>query len=323
MVRTNSTAAAVSVTQDGKAQTAPCPLVLMSAMTMEDVWTGSACVIRATQGTTAASWCVQTTATTRGTAWMGNVCASHTSPARPAASRGAQMTAVIMAVVWTACASVMMVLPGKTAHLVSLKLWHIKIWHTHSWGGSWNTRKTGTNPYGPVKISNRPNHSDFVEPYSFQLHALMSDVSSSLSNILQQSQNQAWLSKYLSFLSCLCPCRSCEIHTLISHITKTSDMWKSGQVTKSSPLWPQSPPDPNRAVLHPPCLRNDNQWNAAGMRGLALSETVFEWVLCFKQHPPEHQDVVSHIVLEPRWVALTSSVCGLNDVADRWTLFIL
>lgn len=116
MVRTNTTPAAASVTQDGKAQIAQCPPVLMTATTMDDVWTASVCVIRATQETTAASRCVQTTATTRDTAWMESVCVSRTSPARTAASRRVPMTALVMASVWMACASVMKAFMGKTAH---------------------------------------------------------------------------------------------------------------------------------------------------------------------------------------------------------------
>lgn len=119
MVYTNTTPAAVSVTQDGKAQIALCRPVLMSATTMEDVWTGSVCVIRATQETTADSRCVQTTATTRDTAWMESVCVSRTSPARTAGSRCVPMTAMVMACVWTACASVMKAFMEKTVHWVS------------------------------------------------------------------------------------------------------------------------------------------------------------------------------------------------------------
>ena len=65
MDSTKRTSAAVSATQAGRAQIARCPPALMSATTMDDVWTGSACAIRATRETTAASWRVPITAMIR------------------------------------------------------------------------------------------------------------------------------------------------------------------------------------------------------------------------------------------------------------------
>ncbi len=116
MVPSNKTPAAASVTQDGKAQTAPCPPAQMNAMTTADVWMGSVCAIRASQETTAASLCVQTTATTRDTAWTENVCVFPTSPVRTAASRSVPTTVLVTAGVWTASASVMKAFMGKTVH---------------------------------------------------------------------------------------------------------------------------------------------------------------------------------------------------------------
>ena len=55
MVPTNTTPAAASVTQDGKAQIVQCPPALTSAMTTADVWMGSVCATRATKEKTAVS----------------------------------------------------------------------------------------------------------------------------------------------------------------------------------------------------------------------------------------------------------------------------
>lgn len=116
MVHSSTIPAAVSVIWDGKTQIAQCPPVPKNAMTMVDVWTGSACVIRATQEKTAASWCVQMTATTKATAWMESVCVSHTSWAKTAASTSVPTAAVATVSVWTAGVSVMKVFMGKIVH---------------------------------------------------------------------------------------------------------------------------------------------------------------------------------------------------------------
>lgn len=115
-VSTITSPAAASATQGGKALTAQCPPAQTSAMTTADVSMGSACAIRATQETIAASCCVQTIATTRDTVWTENVCVSHTSPVRTAASRSVLMIASATASALMASASVKKAFMGRTAH---------------------------------------------------------------------------------------------------------------------------------------------------------------------------------------------------------------
>lgn len=149
MVHINTTPAAVSVTQVGRAQTVQCPPALTIATIMAVVWMGSVFVIRITQGTTAASRCVQTTAMTRDNAWVENVCASLTSLVRTAVSSSVPMTASVTACVWMAGASVMTASTGTIAHLVSL---------SHSRGHTYWHR---------VYVSNffKIDMSQFLNPY--------------------------------------------------------------------------------------------------------------------------------------------------------------